>query len=175
MEIDVAVDERTRREIYLPPFEAAVRRAGVWAVMAAYNRVDGRYCSEHPGLLTDLLRGEWGFDGLVMSDWFGTHGTAALAAGLDLEMPGPANVLGHHLAAAVEAGEVTAEAVERAAQRVLDLIDRTAPSRVHAGGGQPGRPPRRPTSPAPPPPRRSCCSPTTACCPWTPRPGRASR
>ena len=98
MEIDVVVDERTRREIYLPPFEAAVRRAGVWAVMAAYNRVDGRYCSEHAGLLTDLLRDEWGFDGVVMSDWFGTHSAAALAAGLDLEMPGPANVLGHHLA-----------------------------------------------------------------------------
>ncbi len=140
MEIDVVVDERTRREIYLPPFEAAVRRARVWSVMAAYNRVDGRYCSEHPGLLTDLLRGEWGFDGLVMSDWFGTHGAAALAAGLDLEMPGPANALGHHLAAAVEAGDVTAEAVERAAQRVLDLIDRTAPSRVTGGSGQPETP-----------------------------------
>ena len=60
MEIDVAVDERTRREIYLPPFEAAVRRAGVWAVMAAYNRVDGRYCSEHPGLLTDAAAGRVG-------------------------------------------------------------------------------------------------------------------
>ena len=67
-----------------------MRRAGVWAVMAAYNRVDGRHCSEHLGLLTDLLRGEWGFDGVVMSDWFGTHSPAALAAGLDLEMPGPA-------------------------------------------------------------------------------------
>ena len=73
MEIDVVVDERTRREIYLPPFEAAVRRAGVWSVMAAYNRIDGRHCSEHPGLLTDLLRREWGFDGVVVSDWFGTH------------------------------------------------------------------------------------------------------
>ena len=139
MEIDVAVDERTRREIYLPPFEAAVRRAHVWSVMAAYNRVDGLYCSEHSGLLTELLRGEWGFDGLVISDWFGTHGAAALAAGLDLEMPGPANALGHHLAAAVEKGEVTAAAVEQAAQRVLDLIDRTAPSR--APGGDPSEPP----------------------------------
>ena len=125
MEIDVVVDERTRREIYLPPFEAAVRRAGVWAVMAAYNRVDGRYCSEHAGLLTDLLRREWGFDGLVMSDWFGTHTSAALVAGLDLEMPGPAAVLGHHLDAAVESGDVTVEVIEQAAQRVLDLIERT--------------------------------------------------
>ena len=114
--------------------------------------------------------------GVVMSDWFGTHSAAALAAGLDLEMPGPANVLGHHLAAAVEAGEVTAEAVERAAQRVLDLIERTAPV-AGDGSGDGGRraSPRRPTSPAPPPPRRSCCWPTTACCRWTPPPGRGSR
>src|SRR6478735_3159508 len=130
MAIDVAVDERARREIYLVPFEAAVRRAGVWSVMAAYNRVDGLFCSEHPGLLTDLLRDEWGFDGVVMSDWFGTHSTAALGAGLDLEMPGPPNLLGHHLLAALEAGEVTAEAIAQAAQRVLDLMDRTAPSRA---------------------------------------------
>ena len=129
MEIDVVVDERTRREIYLPPFEAAVRRARVWSVMAAYNRVDGLHCSEHAALLTDVLRGEWGFDGVVMSDWFGTRGVAALRAGLDLEMPGPPNALGHHLPAAIEAGDVTAHAVEQAAQRVLDLIGRTTPSR----------------------------------------------
>ncbi len=135
MTIDVVVDERTRREIYLLPFEAAVRRAGVWSVMAAYNRIDGRHCSEHPGLLTDVLRGEWGFDGLVMSDWFGAHGPAALAAGLDLEMPGPPTALGHHLTAALEAGDATAEAIARAAQRVLDLIDRTAPSRAPEGAG----------------------------------------
>ena len=108
-----------------------MRRAGVWAVMAAYNRVDGRYCSEHPGLLTDLLRDEWGFDGVVMSDWFGTHSAAALAR---RARPGDARArrrsLGHHLAAAVEAGDVTADDVEQAAERVLDLIERTAPSRV---------------------------------------------
>ena len=125
-EIDVVVDERARRELYFPPFEAAVRRAGVWAVMAAYNRVDGCHCSEHAGLLTGLLRDEWGFDGVVMSDWFATHGAAALAAGLDLEMPGPANFLGHHLTAAVEAGDVAAADVERAAARMLTLLERTA-------------------------------------------------
>ena len=134
MNIDVVVDERALREIYLPPFEAAVRRAHVWSVMAAYNRVDGLHCSEHAGLLTDVLRGEWGFDGVVMSDWFGTQGTAALRAGLDLEMPGPPNALGHHLLAVIEAGDVTAHAVEQAAQRVLDLIERTAPSRQQVGG-----------------------------------------
>ncbi|MET0902346.1 MAG: glycoside hydrolase family 3 C-terminal domain-containing protein [Acidimicrobiales bacterium] len=130
MEIDVVVDERTRREIYLPPFEAAVRQAGVWSVMAAYNRIDGCHCSEHAGLLTDLLRREWGFDGVVVSDWFGTHSLSALTAGLDLEMPGPATFFGHHLLAALEAGEVTADAIEQAARRVLDLVERTGPSRA---------------------------------------------
>jgi beta-glucosidase len=136
MEIDTVVDERTRREIYYPPFEAAVR-AGVWSVMAAYNRVDGIHCSQHPGLLTDLLRDEWGFDGVVVSDWFGAHSTEALAAGMDLEMPGPPQVLGAHLLAALEAGELSAAAVERAAQRMLDLLDRTAPSRQPAAAGDP--------------------------------------
>ena len=128
MEIDVTVDERARRELYLAPFEAAVRQAGVWSIMAAYNRVDGLFCSEHPALLTGVLRDEWGFDGVVMSDWFGTHSTA-VDAGLDLEMPGPPNHLGPHLVAALDAGTVTSAAVERAAQRVLRLIERTTPSR----------------------------------------------
>lgn len=136
MEIDAVVDERTRREIYFPPFEAAVRRAGVWSVMAAYNRVDGQHCSQHRGLLTDLLRGEWGFDGVVVSDWFGAHSADALTAGLDLEMPGPAQVLGSHLVAAIAAGEVSAEDVAQAAGRVLGLIERTSPSRRPAAPGE---------------------------------------
>src|SRR3954451_24400160 len=68
MTISSEIDERTLRELYLVPFEAAVGRAGVRAVMSAYNRLNGTYCGEHRWLLTDLLRGEWGFDGLVMSD-----------------------------------------------------------------------------------------------------------
>lgn len=125
MTIDADVDERTRRELYLAPFEAAVRRAGVWSVMAAYNRLDGLWCSEHPGLLDDLLNGEWGFDGLVMSDWFGTHSTGALAAGLDLEMPGPATALGHHVVEAVERGEVDEADLDDAVRRLLRLMART--------------------------------------------------
>ena len=90
MTISSEVDERTLRETSLVPFEAAVREAGVWALMAAYNRVNGTYCSEHAALLA-ILRDEWGFDGVVVSDWFGTHSTVAAAdAGLDWEMPGPA-------------------------------------------------------------------------------------
>ncbi|MGV3758645.1 MAG: glycoside hydrolase family 3 protein, partial [Actinomycetota bacterium] len=73
MTVSVEVDDRTLRELYLLPFEAAVRRAGAWMIMAAYNRLGGTYCSEHAELLTGILREEWGFDGVVVSDWFGTH------------------------------------------------------------------------------------------------------
>jgi beta-glucosidase len=124
MTISSEVDERTLREIYLPPFEAAVR-AGVWAVMAAYNRINGIYAAENP-LLADVLRGEWGFDGLVMSDWWGTKSTAASAnAGLDLEMPGPPLYMGGRLLAAVQAGDVSEATVTEHARRVLQLAERT--------------------------------------------------
>jgi beta-glucosidase len=100
MAIDVVVDERARREIYLLPFEAAVRRAGAWAVMAAYNRIDGRTCSEHRGLLTDLLRDEWA--STVWSCPTGSAHHRGPGRRADLEMPGPGAVLGHHLGAAIE-------------------------------------------------------------------------
>lgn len=87
-EVDVVVEERTLREVYLPPFREAVD-ADVSTVMAAYNRVNGRHMSEHPELLDGLLREEWGFDGVTVSDWWGTHDAVAAAkGGLDLEMPG---------------------------------------------------------------------------------------
>ena len=105
MTISAEVSERALREIHLVPFEAAVREAGVWSVMTAYNKVNGIYCGEQPDLIDGVLRDEWGFDGLVMSDWFGTHSTVpAVRAGLDLEMPGPPAWLGPSLAAAVRAG-----------------------------------------------------------------------
>ncbi|HZQ84170.1 MAG TPA: glycoside hydrolase family 3 C-terminal domain-containing protein [Acidimicrobiales bacterium] len=137
MTISVDVDEQALREIYLPPFEAAVRRAGVWAVMSAYNKVRGRWCGENAQLLTDILKGEWGFDGAVISDWFGTHSTADAAnAGLDLEMPGPAHWLGPHLAQAVEKGEVDEKVVDDKVDRLLRLMARTG---VTAGEEQPER------------------------------------
>ena len=123
--ISCEIDERALREIYLPPFEAAVREAGVWAIMAAYNKVNGVYASEHPRLLLDVLKGEWRFDGVVMSDWFATQTTIeAASSGLDLEMPGPTKFRGARLAEAASSGEVSREAITDSARRVLRLIDR---------------------------------------------------
>jgi beta-glucosidase len=126
MTISSEIDERTLRELYLVPFEAAVRRAGTRCVMAAYNRLNGTYCREHAWLLTDVLRDEWGFDGVVISDWYGTHSAgASLRAGLDLEMPGPPRQRGPHLETAVAAGDVDATDLDRSAARLLALAEWT--------------------------------------------------
>lgn len=119
------MDERTLREIYLPPFEAAVKKAGVWAIMSSYNRLNGVWTSENRWLLTELLREEWGYDGIVMSDWFGSHTTeASVIGGLDLEMPGPTRDRGEKLVAAVRENRVPAETVKSAARRILLLLER---------------------------------------------------
>ncbi|HEY1651052.1 MAG TPA: glycoside hydrolase family 3 C-terminal domain-containing protein [Acidimicrobiales bacterium] len=125
MSISAEVDERTLREIHLVAFEAAVREAGVWALMTAYNKVNGVYCGEQPDLLNGILRKEWGFDGVAMSDWYGTHSTAPAAlAGLDLEMPGPPTWLGPNLAAAVRDGSVGEDVVDEHVRRLLVLMGR---------------------------------------------------
>ena len=126
MTISSEVDSRTLREIYLRPFELVVTEAHPWALMTAYNRLNGTSCSEHEWLLTDLLRDEWGFDGLVVSDWYGTYSTVASSrAGLDLEMPGRARHFGDKLVAAVEAGDVEEATVCRQANNVLRAMSRT--------------------------------------------------
>ncbi|MEJ2002800.1 MAG: glycoside hydrolase family 3 C-terminal domain-containing protein [Maritimibacter sp.] len=120
------ISERALREIYLRPFEDAVKKAGTWGIMSSYNRLNGTFASENPWLLTDVLRGDWGYDGIVMSDWFGSHTTAeSVNAGLDLEMPGPARDRGDKLVAAVEAGDVSAEMVRTRALNMLRLMNRT--------------------------------------------------
>lgn len=132
------VDEAVLREIYLVPFEAAVRDGDAWGIMAAYNRLNGTYCSEHEWLLTTVLRDEWGFDGFVISDWFGTHSTAPAAnAGLDLEMPGPPQWFGPSLVTAVERGEVSRSTVSTMVERLRLLADRTGAT-DGTGGGEPG-------------------------------------
>lgn len=132
------VDERTLRELYLVPFEAALREAGSWSVMGAYNKLWGTHCCEHPWLLTDLLADEWGWDGVVVSDWLATHSTTgAVDAGLDVEMPGPALERGPKLVAALESGEVSAEVLDERVRRVLRLAVRTGAL------GDEGAPPER--------------------------------
>ncbi len=107
MTVSVEMDERTLRELYLSAFEHVVKTANPWTVMASYNRVDGVYATESRKLLIDILKGEWGYDGVVVSDWGAVHATAAAAnGGTDLEMPGPALWFGDKLLAAVKAGEV---------------------------------------------------------------------
>jgi beta-glucosidase len=121
--IDTLVDERTLRELYLPAFEMAVKEAQPWTVMCAYNKVNGVYCSEHHELLIDILKHEWGFEGLVVSDWGAVHNRpAALTGGLDLEMPGPKPRRVQAVIDAVEAGELDEAALDEAVRRLLKII-----------------------------------------------------
>lgn len=124
MTISSEIDERALREIYLPPFEAAVKEAHTWALMSAYNRVNGTHMGEHPHLLREILKEEWGFDGLVMSDWFAVHKVTSVEAGLDLEMPGPTRERGEKLLFAVNSGAVKPESIRDSVRRLLRLIDR---------------------------------------------------
>ncbi|MEU6725615.1 glycoside hydrolase family 3 C-terminal domain-containing protein [Nonomuraea wenchangensis] len=121
--LDARVDERTLREVYLAPFEAAVH-AGVWVVMSAYNGVNGVTMSENE-LLAEPLKGEWGFDGVVVSDWGAVRSAVASArAAQDLVMPGPDGPWGEALVAAVRAGEVPEPAIDDKVRRLLRLAAR---------------------------------------------------
>ncbi|MBT2542682.1 glycoside hydrolase family 3 protein [Streptomyces sp. ISL-44] len=121
---DARIDEKTLREVYLAPFHAVVR-AGVGAVRAAYNSVNGTLATENHRLLTEVLKGEWGFDGVVVSDWGAARSTEATAlAGLDLVMPGPAGPWGDALVAAVEDGRIPQEAIDDKVLRLLRLAGR---------------------------------------------------
>ncbi len=135
MSISSEVGERALRELYLAPFEASVREAGTWTLMSAYNKLHGVYAGEHPWLLREVLKKEWAFDGLVVSDWFGTHSTAEAAnAGLDLEMPGPGIHLGAKLVDAVRKGEVDESALDDAVRRLLRVAQRTGALDAAASG-----------------------------------------
>ncbi len=115
-------DERTLREIYFPAFETSVRKAQPWTVMCSYNRVNGVYASENPWLLTDVLRGEWGFKGYVMSDWGAVSDrVAGVAAGLDLEMPSSGGINDRKIVAAVQSGELDERIVDQACERILEI------------------------------------------------------
>ena len=125
LRVSADVDERTLREIYLPAFEHVVTTARPWTVMCAYNKVNGEFASQHRWLLTDVLRGEWGFDGLVVSDWGAVHDrVAALVAGLDLEMPPNLGVSDRAIVAAVADGSLDESVLDTAVGRVLGLAGR---------------------------------------------------
>lgn len=127
MSADVVVSERALRELYLLPFEIVVREASPYGVMTAYNGVNGTPMSEHDRLVNGVLRGEWGFDGVTVSDWFGARDTVRCAlGGLDVAMPGPSTVYGPALAEAVDRGDVPEEALDEHVRRVLELGRRTS-------------------------------------------------
>jgi beta-glucosidase len=131
MSSDSVIDERTLREIYLPAFEAAVRKAGVWTVMCSYNRLNGTFTSENRWLLTDLLRGEWGFDGYVMSDWGAVSDrVAGVAAGLDLEMPGSSGENDRLIVQAVREGRLSEELVNLCCEHILTVNERYRKNRA---------------------------------------------
>src|SRR4029453_5514538 len=136
--VSADVDERTLGEIYLAGFERVVTQARPWTVMCAYNKVNGRYASEHRWLLTDVLRGEGGFDGLVVSDWGAVHDrVAALAAGLDLEMPPALGISDVALVDAVTEGRLDAGDVDTAVSGVRGLLRRATAAEAEHGPAAP--------------------------------------
>lgn len=123
MAMNAVVDERTLREIYLTGFEIAVKEGGARSIMTSYNQVNGTYANENKHLLQDILRGEWGFDGLIVTDWGGSNShTAGVAAGSDLEMPSPGLDSARELAAAVLEGRLAEEDLDSCVDRLLEAV-----------------------------------------------------
>ncbi|KAF4449691.1 hypothetical protein F53441_7092 [Fusarium austroafricanum] len=120
------IDRQTLREIYMLPFQLVMRDSNPWCFMTSYNRLNEVYCAENHWLLEEVLRKEWGFSGLVVSDWMGTYSTAqALNSGMDLEMPGPTRWRGQKLLKEIDAGNVTTEVLDKSVGRVIDLAKKT--------------------------------------------------
>ncbi len=125
--ISAEIDERTLREIYLAAFETVVKKANPWTIMCSYNKLNGTYASEHYRLLTEILKQEWGFEGLIMSDWGAVRNRlAALKGGLDLEMPGPKPRNVQSLVDAVKAGDLDEALLDEAARRILGIVFKAA-------------------------------------------------
>ena len=132
--VDSIVTQRALREIYLLPFQVAMRICRSACIMTAYNKVNGTHVSENKEIIGDILRKEWGWDGLVMSDWFGTYSTSeAINAGLDLEMPGKSRWRGDVLAHAVSSNKVAEFALDECVRNVLNLINYLDPLGIPEG------------------------------------------
>ncbi len=135
--VDVRVSPRAMHEIYLRPFEMAVREADAWGVMAAYNKVNGRWCSENEQLLTTILRRQWGFPGMVISDWGGVHSTVdAVVAGMNVEMPGQ-RYMGSALLDSVRAGRVSEDIINQRVREILRVRFTVAPVAKDVANSQP--------------------------------------
>ena len=127
LSISSEMDERTLREIYLPAYETAVKQGQPWTVMCAYNKLNGTFCSQNHKLLTEILKDEWGFEGLVVSDWGAVHDrVASLKAGLDLEMPGPRERRVKAVIDAVRSGELDEALLDESVQRILAIAFKAA-------------------------------------------------
>ncbi|KAF4776403.1 glycosyl hydrolase family 3 [Colletotrichum scovillei] len=141
IEDNVCMTQRTLREIHLMPFQLVMRDSDPWTFMTSYNKINGIHVSEDPLLLKQVLRDEWGFKGLVMSDWFGTYSTSeAINAGLDLEMPGPTQWRGKCLSLAVNSRKVARTTVDDAVRNVLNLVNKvkdTKPAGYFAASNTP--------------------------------------
>ena len=134
LRVSADVDERVLREIYLPAFEKVVTQAQPWTVMCAYNKINETYASEHHWLLTEVLREQWGFEGLVVSDLGAVHDrVAALAAGLDLEMPPNLGFSDAAIIAAMRNGDLPESVLDKAAARVLRLVQLSSPALAASG------------------------------------------
>jgi len=126
------IDERTLREIYLAAFEGAVKNAKPWTVMCSYNRINGVFASENNHFLNEVLREEWGFDGLVMSDWGAVNDRVlGLAAGLDLEMPASGGINDAKILQAVKEGKLDEAILDQAVTRILELVYRHTDNKSH--------------------------------------------
>jgi len=131
MVIDVIVDNRALHEIYLTGYEIAIKDAQPWTVMCAYNRVNGTYAAEHPYLMTDILKDEWGHEGLVVTDWGAMNDRVdGLSAGIELEMPGSPNGNDEKIVAAVQAGQLDEAVLDQAVERIAALIFKAADTLV---------------------------------------------
>lgn len=125
IEDNVCMTQRTLREVHLLPFQLALRHSDPWTFMTSYNKINGIHASEDPFLLKQVLRDEWGFKGLVMSDWFGTYSTSeSINAGMDLEMPGPTDWRGNCLSIAVNSRKVSRSTVDDSVRNVLNLVNK---------------------------------------------------